>query len=108
MKILKKRVSEKSYFKLQASFKQFNERNYGLLIPKGRFINLAEKLKDFLSKDIYEKMKRADKNYLLYLGKKEEQLHQSEIEGEKRDTFYKKLNKTLKTFNKKRRRNTSY
>ena len=108
LKILKKRVSEKSYFKLQASFKQFNERNYGLLIPKGRFINLAEKLKDFLSKDIYEKMKRAKKNYLLYLGKKEEQLHQSEIEGEKRDKFYKKLNKKLKKFNKKRRRNTSY
>ena len=76
--------------------------------PKGRFVVLAEKLKDFLSREIYENMKRADRNYLLYLGKKEEQMHQSEIESKNKEIFYKKLNKTLRVFNKKLRRNKSY
>ena len=108
LKVLKKRVSEKNYFKLQASFKKFNERNFGMFEPKGRFVVLAEKLKDFLSREIYENMKRADRNYLLYLGKKEEQMHQSEIESKNKEIFYKKLNKTLRVFNKKLRRNKSY
>ena len=108
LKILKKRVSQKSYINLQTSYRLFNERNYGMLIPRGRYINLAEKLKDFLSKDIYEKMKRTDRNYLLYLEKKEEQKHKLEVENENRITFYKKLNKTLRTFDKKMRREKSY
>ena len=108
LKILKKRVSQKSYIKLQASYRLFNERNYGMLIPRGRYINLAEKLKDFLSKDIYEKMKRTDRNYLLYLEKKEEQKRKIEVENENRTTFYKKLNKTLRIFDKKMRREKSY
>ena len=108
LKVLKKRVSEKNYFKLQTSFKKFNERNFGMFEPKGRFVVLAEKLKDFLSREIYENMKRADRNYLLYLGKKEEQMHQSEIESKNKEIFYKKLNKTLRVFNKKLRRNKSY
>ena len=108
LQILKKRVSQKNYIKLQTSYKLFNERNFGMLIPRGRFINLAEKLKDFLSRDIYEKMKRTDRNYLLYLEKQEEQKHKMEIENEKKITFYQKLNKTLKSFGKKMRRNDSY
>jgi hypothetical protein len=108
LKILKKRVSQKSYINLQTSYRLFNERNYGMLIPRGRYINLAEKLKDFLSKDIYEKMKRTDRNYLLYLEKKGEQKRKIEVENENRTTFYKKLNKTLRIFDKKMRREKSY
>ena len=108
LKILKKRVSEKSYIKLQTSYRLFNERNYGMLIPRGRYVNLAEKIKDFLSKDIYEQIKRNDKHYILYLEKKEEQKHKIDIENESKNKFYKKLNKTLKTFNKKMVRKKSY
>ena len=108
LKILKERVSEKSYIKLQASYKQFNERNYGLLIPRGRYVSLAEKLKDFLSRDIYEKMKRTDRNYLLYLNKKEDQKRKYEVENKTKNDFYQKLNKTLKLFHKKLKRNNSY
>ena len=108
LKILKKRVSEKSYIKLQTSYKLFNERNFGVLIPKGRYINLAEKLKDFLSKDIYEKMKKTDRNYLLYLRKQKEEKNKKEIENQSKFSFYQKLNKTLRVFDRKKRRNKSY
>jgi len=108
LKILKKRVTEKSYNRLQKSYKLFNERNFDIIIPRGRYVNLAEKLKDFLSKDIYEKMKRTDKNYLLYLTKKEAQKSRMEKENQNRETFYKKLNMTVKSFNKKMKRNQSY
>ena len=108
LKILKKRVSEKSYIKLQTSYKLFNERNFGVLIPKGRYINLAEKLKDFLSKDIYEKMKKTDRNYLLYLRKQKEEKNKKEMENQSKFSFYQKLNKTLRVFDQKKRRNKSY
>lgn len=108
LKILKKRVTEKSYNRLQKSYKLFNERNFDIIIPRGRYVNLAERLKDFLSKDIYEKMKRTDKNYLLYLTKKEAQKSRMEKENQNRETFYKKLNMTVKSFNKKMKRNQSY
>ena len=108
LKILKKRVSLNNYIKLQESYKLFNERNYGMIIPRGRYINLAEKLKDFLSKDIYEKMKRTDKKYILYLYKKQDQKHKMAEESQNRESFYKKLNQTLRVFSRKRRRNKSY
>ena len=108
LKILKKRVTEKSYNRLQKSYKLFNERNFDIIIPRGRYVKLAENLKDFLSKDIYEKMKRTDRNYLLYLTKKEAQKSRMEKENENRETFYKKLNATVKSFHKKMKRNQSY
>ena len=107
LKILKKRVNQNSYIKLQTSYKLFNERNYGMIIPRGRYIDLAEKLKDFLSKDIYEKMKRTDKKYVLYLYKKKDQRHKMAEENKNRDNFYKKINKTLGVFNRKQKRNKS-
>ena len=108
LKILKKRVTEKSYNKLQKSYKLFNERNYDIIIPRGRYVNLAENLKDFLSKDIYEKMKRTDRNYLLYLTKKEAQKNKMEEESVNKVSFFKKLNATVKSFNKRFKRNQSY
>ena len=53
-------------------------------------------------------MKRTDKNYLLYLTKKEAQKSRMEKENQNRETFYKKLNMTVKSFNKKMKRNQSY
>ena len=108
LKILKKRVTEKSYNKLQKSYKLFNERNYDIIIPRGRYVNLAENLKDFLSKDIYEKMKRTDRNYLLYLTKKEAQKNKMNEENVNKVSFFKKLNATVKSFNKRFKRNQSY
>ena len=107
LKLLKKRVSEKSLEKLETRYKLFNERNYGMMIPRGRYINLADKLKDFLSKDIFEKVKRMDRNYVIYLEKKEELKHRNSLESANKNNFYRKLNNTIISFNRKRRQNKS-
>ena len=107
LKLLKKRVSDKSLENLDRSYKLFNERNFGMIIPRGRYISLADKLKDFLSKDIFEKVKRLDRNYLIFLEKKEELKHRNSIEFQNKNKFYKNLNKTIISFSRKRNQNRS-
>ena len=107
IKLLKKRISDKSLENLDKSYKLFNERNYGMIIPRGRYISLADKLKDFLSKDIFEKVKRLDRNYIIFLEKKEELKHRNSIEFKTKNNFYKELNKTIYSFNRKRKFNRS-
>ena len=102
MKLLKKRISDKSMENLDKSYKLFNERNFGMMMPRGRYIDLAEKLKDFLSKDIFENMKRMDRNYKIFLEKNEEMKHRRSIEFKNRNNFYKNLNKTIISFGKKK------
>ena len=107
LKLLKKRISDKSLEKLESRYKLFNERNYGMIIPRGRYISLADRLKDFLSKEIFEKVKRMDKNYIIFLEKKEELKHRNSIEFANKNNFYKKLNNTIISFNRKRKTNKS-
>ena len=107
LKLLKKRVSDKSLENLDRRYKLFNERNFGMMIPRGRYISLADKLKDFLSKDIFEKVKRLDRNYIIFLEKKEELKHRNSIEFQNKNNFYKILNKTIISFNRKRNQNRS-
>ena len=102
LKLLKKKVSPKNLENLESSYKLFNERNFGMMIPRGRYIDLADKLKNFLSKDIFEKVKRMDKNYLLYLEKKEEELISKNSEEIDLRNFNKHLNRTLMSFRKSR------
>ena len=102
LKLLKKKVSPKNLENLESSYKLFNERNFGMMIPRGRYIDLADKLKNFLSKDIFEKVKRKDKNYLLYLEKKEEELINKNSEEIDLRNFNKHLNRTLMSFRKSR------
>ena len=106
LKLLKKKVSPKYLENLEASYKLFNERNFGMMVPRGRYIDLAEKLKDFLSKEMFEKVKMMDKNYMIYLEKKEEILNRNNEEYNKK-FFYKNLNNTISSFNKKRIMNKS-
>ena len=106
LKLLKKKVSPKYLENLEASYKLFNERNFGMMVPRGRYIDLAEKLKDFLSKEMFEKVKMMDKNYMIYLKKKEEILNKNNEEYNKK-FFYKNLNNTISSFNKKRIMNKS-
>ena len=77
-----------------------------MMVPRGRYIDLAEKLKDFLSKEMFEKVKMMDKNYMIYLEKKEEILNKNNEEYNKK-FFYKNLNNTISSFNKKRIMNKS-
>ena len=66
IRLMKKKVSDKFLTNLKNNFMKFNEKNYGMMIPKGRYINLANKLKNHLSGDAYESLKRMDKNYKLF------------------------------------------
>ena len=102
LKLLKKKVSPKYLENLESSYKLFNERNFGMMIPRGRYIDLADKLKDFLSKEMFEKVKRKDKNYLLYLEKKEEELINKNSEEINLRNFNKHLYRTLMTSRKTR------
>jgi hypothetical protein len=102
LKLLKKKVSPKYLENLESSYKLFNERNFGMTIPRGRYIDLANKLKNFLSKDIFEKVKRMDKNYLIYLEKKEEEIINKNMEEINLRNFNKHMNRTLMTFRKSR------
>jgi hypothetical protein len=70
LKLLKSKVSDTYLLGMEKSFKIFNEKNYGMLIPKGRYINLAEKLKAHLSFYSYDNLRRMDKNYNLYFNRK--------------------------------------
>ena len=66
MKLCENKISEKNMNKLKKDFGIFNEKNYGMKIPKGRFINLANKLKDHLSVFAFENLKKLDRNYTKY------------------------------------------
>ena len=88
LKLLRKKVSDKYLTNMQNKFKIFNEKNYGMLIPRGRYINLAEKLKSYLSSYAYEKLKKMDKNYKLYSDKKNKE-KKEEINDVK--TLFKKI-----------------
>ena len=88
---------------LDRSYKLFNERNFGMMIPRGRYINLANKLKDFLSKEIYEKVKKMDRNYKIFLEKNEEMKHRNSLEFKNKNNFYKALNKTIIDFGRKKK-----
>lgn len=70
LKLLKRKVSDTYLSGMEKSFKVFNEKNYGMLIPRGRYINLAEKLKAHLSFYSYDNLRRMDKNYDLYFNRK--------------------------------------
>ena len=66
MTLFKKTISKKNMDKLKHSFDLFNERNYGIRIPRGRYIELANKLKNHLSVNAFENLKRMDRNYNKY------------------------------------------
>ena len=68
MKLFKKNISEKNMDKLKNEYKLFNEKNLGFNFPKGRYIDLAMKLKESLSDFAFENIRRMDRNYEKYFG----------------------------------------
>ena len=92
MTLFKKNISQKNMDKLKRSFDLFNERNYGISIPKGRYIDLAFKLKNHLSINAFENLKKMDRNYNKYF---------SEEKKEKTKKDKSKKNKNKKDKNEK-------
>ena len=65
VKLLSKRVSQNNLNVLQNNFIAFNEKNYGLVGPKGRFTNMAEKIKYNIPLYLYEKIRQLDTDKLI-------------------------------------------
>jgi len=65
VKLLSKRISLKNLYGLQKEFIVFNEKNFGLVGPKGRFTNMAEKIKYNISFYLYEKIRKLDTDKLI-------------------------------------------
>ena len=90
MKLFRKNISEKNMDKLRNDYKLFNEKNFGFNIPKGRYIDLAMKLKDNISNFAFENIKRMDRNYEKYFG--EEKVEDKEKQKQKKDNKNKNKN----------------
>ena len=85
VKLLSNRISEKNLHGLQKSYVLFNEKNFGMVGPKGRFTNMAEKIKYSIPLYLYEKIKKLDVDKLV-----------------SRYNYYKKINENIKNkFRKK-------
>ena len=65
VKLLSKRISLKNLYDLQKEFIVFNEKNFGLVGPKGRFTNMAEKIKYNIPFYLYEKIRKLDTDKII-------------------------------------------
>ena len=79
MKLFAKRVSEKNLSEMEKNFVAFNEKNFGIHGPKGRFTHLAEKVKYCIPSFLYEKFRKFDTDRLI-----------------SRYNYYKKINNNIK------------
>ena len=85
IKLLSNRISEKNLHELQKNFVVFNEKNFGMVGPKGRFTNMAEKIKYNIPLYLYKKIKQLDIDKLV-----------------SRYNYYKKINENIKKKFKKK------
>ena len=95
IKLISKKISLENLRELQTRYIQFNEKVSGKGIePKGRFTNLAEKIKHNIPVFLYEKIKKLDKEKLMsrynYYKKANEDIHN------KFEKMYSKKYKILK------------
>jgi hypothetical protein len=65
VKLLSKRISLKNLYDLQKEFIVFNEKNFGFVGPKGRFTNMAEKIKYNIPFYLYEKIRKLDTDKII-------------------------------------------
>ena len=93
MKLCENKISEKNMNKLKKDFGIFNEKNYGMKIPKGRYINLANKLKDHLSVFAFENLKKMDRNYTKYYST--DKNGNTEIKKKEKDKINEEENKLI-------------
>ena len=80
IKLISKKISIENLRELQTRYIQFNEKVSGKgVAPKGRFTNLAEKIKHNIPVFLYEKIKKLDKEKLIsrynYYKKANEDIH---------------------------------
>ena len=96
MKLYENKISEKNMNKLKKDFKIFNEKNYGIKIPKGRYINLANKLKNHLSSSAFENLKKLDRNYTKYYSSDKNRNNKNDEQNKITEEEYKMIIKKIK------------
>lgn len=71
MKLFEKRISKKNMDILRNNYKLFNQKHFRIDkdIPKGKYINLALKLREHVSDFAFKNIIKMDKNYLNYFNK---------------------------------------
>ena len=71
MKLFEKRICKKNMDKLRNNYKLFNQKNFGRDkdLYKGKYINLALKLREHVSDFAFENIIKLDKHYQKYLNK---------------------------------------
>lgn len=94
LRLISKKMSEKNFKELQRRYIKFNEKNFGIgVAPRGRFTNLAEKIKYNVPLFLYEKIRKLDKDKLIsrynYFKRENENF---------KNRFEKMYNKTHKKF----------
>ena len=104
LKLVSKKMSEKNLKEMQSRYINFNQKMFGIgNAPRGRFTNLAEKIKYNVPLFLYERIKRLDKEKLMsrynYFKKAHENMHNNF------EKMYYKTHKKL--FKKKQERNKS-
>jgi len=80
LKLISKKMSEKNLKELQTRYINFNQKMFGIgTAPRGRFTNLAEKIKYNVPLFLYERIKRLDKEKLMsrynYFKRAHENMH---------------------------------
>ena len=105
LKLVSKKMSQKNVKDLQKRYITFNEKNFGIgHAPRGRFTNLAEKIKYNVPLFLYERIKQLDKEKLIsrynYFKRASENMHN------KFEKMYYKKHKKL--FKKKEEKDNSW
>ena len=96
LKLLNKKISKENLEKLKKNYKIFNKNNFGISLPTGRFINFANKLKGRISTVVFYKLIHFDKNYSIFLQKKEDN------NKNKKDSLLEEYNKIIENYDKKK------
>ena len=91
VRLLSKRVSQNNLNEMQKNFILFNEKNFGMAGPKGRFTNMAEKIKYNVPLYLYEKIRKLDTDKLI-----------------SRYNYYKNFHIRKKNENSKNKKNKSF
>ena len=108
LKILSNKVSDKGINELQKKFICFNERNLGYIGPKGRFTNMAEKIKYNIPAYLYEKIRKMDKAIVQKRTNYYHRIQQNLINKLKKNSKIKKLRIKREGLSKSKEINNSF
>ena len=108
LRILSNRIDDKGINDLEKKFICFNERNLGYVGPKGRFTNMAEKIKYNIPAYLYEKISKMDETIIQKRTNYYHKMRQNIINKCKKNSKVKKLWKKKENLSKSKEMNNSF